>query len=82
MKLIKPDLHLYFAEMSEIGIWIKNDYDNANTYEEILNLFHKWIAIAEETTNEVKKHWYTASANYIYSYFTNLSFETKKFKQL
>lgn len=81
-RIIKPDLRAYFAAMPIIGIWLNAEYEKANTFEEIANLFHKWQDEADKTSNPLKRHWLRASSNYIYSFFTNRSFETKKFQQL
>ena len=79
---IKPDLRLYFLQMPAVGIWMMHHYNSANTRESIIDLFHKWMNIAESTNNEVKKQCYLSAAKYIYSFFTNLSFDSKKFQVL
>lgn len=80
--IIKPDLRFYFAGIPQIGIWMEREWNNAKTFEDIANLFHKWNKNAEETDNMIHKNMLIGSANYIYSYFTNKSFETKKFEQI
>ena len=79
---IKPDLCLYFAQMPLIGMFMKSDYEKANTREAVIDLFHRWMNIAEITSNEVKAQCYYSAARYIYSFFTNLSFDSKKFQEL
>lgn len=81
-RVMKPDLKMYFAAMPIIGIWLNKEYEKAQTFEEIANLFHKWQDEAENTTNPVKKEWLRASSNYIYSFFTGRSYECKKFQSL
>lgn len=41
-RVMKPDLKMYFAAMPIIGIWLYKEYEKAQTFEEIANLFHKW----------------------------------------
>lgn len=80
--VIKPDLKMYFAAMPFIGVWLYKEYEKAETFEEIADLFHKWQNEADSTTNPLKKQWLRASSNYIYTFFTGRSFECKKFQQL
>lgn len=74
---IKPDLTIYFSAMPIIGLWLKKDYDKANSRTELLALMHKWFSVSDATTNETKAKCYDASAKYIYSLLTGKSYESR-----
>lgn len=74
---VKPDLTVYFNAMPLIGQWIKAEYNQANSLDDLVSLFHRWIGVAESTINETKAECYRASAYYIYSLITNRSYESK-----
>jgi len=84
MKLIfmKPDLTIYFAAMPLIGIWLKSDYDKANTAEDLINLMHKWFNEAERTDNTTRAHAHQSVAQYLYTLLTGKSFESKGLETL
>lgn len=73
---IKPDLNLFFAAMPPIGIWLRMDYNRANSREDLAKLFHEWIEVAETTRNATREWCYTAGAYYLYSFLTNRSYES------
>ena len=75
-EILKPDLDIYFNHMSLIGLWLKAEYNDANTFEEILNLMHRWFDEAETATNIGRKSVFKASAYYLYSFLTGKSFES------
>lgn len=79
---IKPDLKMYFAAMPIIGVMLNEEYKQANTIEQLADLFYRWKDREEASTNPLEVQWLKAASNYIYSYFTNRSFETKKYESL
>lgn len=81
-KVMKPDLKLYFDAMPLVGIWMNEEYNKANSFEEIANLFHKWLNDADTTDNPVKELWCRSAAHFIYTFFTQRSFESTNFKEL
>lgn len=75
---IKPDLSIYFCSMPPLtSLWLRFDYDGANTKEELLSVMHLWLNEAERTTNEIKKNCYESSARYLYTLLTGKSYESK-----
>ncbi|MGB0896868.1 MAG: hypothetical protein ACPGRW_06070 [Flavobacteriaceae bacterium] len=74
---LKPDLTMYFAQMPLIGMWLKADYEKAETLEDMTALCHKWNNEAERTTNPIRKTHFQASANFIYTLITGQSYESK-----
>lgn len=74
---IKPDLSMYFAQMPFIGKYMEQDYNNANTVQEMTDLCHKWNNEAEISKNLVRKTHYQAGANFLYTLLTGKSFESK-----
>lgn len=73
---IKPDLSMYFKAMPLIGIWLNADYNEADTIDEMVSLVHKWLTIAETTTNPVKKQWYEIAAHNLYSIITKKTYQS------
>ena len=74
---VKPDLSLFFAGLPIIGIYLKNEYNQANTWTECVNIFHSWSNIADKTTNLVKKQCYTKGASLLYQLLTGKTFESR-----
>lgn len=74
---IKPDLRMFFSQMPLVGMWIEHDYNKAETLDDMIGLFHKWIEEAETTDNSVRKSCYLSSAYYLYSWISGKSYESK-----
>lgn len=76
VKIIKPDLTVYFNAMPYIGRYMAYDYENANSYNELIMLFHKWMNESEMSKNMIRKRHFKAAAHYIYALITKRSFES------
>lgn len=74
---MKPNLDTYFDNMPLIGMYLKAEYNNANTNEQLLNLMHKWYDEAERTTNQVRETTYFSCACYLYSHLSSKSYQSK-----
>ena len=68
MKTFK--LNTYFAAIPKDGSFLKEDYENANTPEELLDLAHFWFNKIENEKSQIKKAWYSSAAHYLYSFLT------------
>lgn len=69
-KYIKPDLRKCFNAIPEIGSLLNDDYDKANTFEQLALLVHKWLNTSDDTENKIKKHWYKIAAYNLFSILT------------
>lgn len=77
MKL-KPDLTFFFASMTGANsIYMRYDYDNANSEEELTHVLYKWMDEAENTDNPVRKQNYTAGFHFLFAFLTGHSFDSK-----
>jgi len=76
MKTFK--LNTYFAAIPKDGSFLKEDYENANTPEELLDLAHFWFNKIENEKSQVKKAWYSSAAHYLYSFLTGEPHDSKK----
>lgn len=75
--MFKPDLNIYFNAMPFIGIYLKAEYDKVTDIDQMTALMHKWFSDAENTKNEVKRIHIQASAQFLYTYLTGKSYESK-----
>lgn len=73
---IKPDLKMYFDAMP-IRVWLNADYDKANTPQQLADVVHKWLGIAENTKDELKKHCYEIAAYNLYSILTKRTYQSQ-----
>ena len=75
-KIIKPDLTTYFNAMPFIGRYMAYDYDRANTLNDLIWLFHKWMDESEASINTMRKIHFKSGAYYIYSFLSGKSYES------
>ena len=71
-------LNMYFAAIPKDGSFLKEDYENANTPEELLDLAHSWFNKIENEKSQIKKAWYSSAAHYLYSFLTGEPHDRKK----
>ena len=74
----KPDLTFFFSAMPGANsIWMRHDYENANSEEELTHVVYKWMDEAEDTNNPIRKQNYTAGFHFLFSLLTGRSFDSK-----
>ena len=73
----KPDLTFFFSAMPGANsIWMRFDYENANSEEELTHVLYKWMDEAEEANNPIRKQNHTALP-LPFSFLTGHSFDSK-----
>lgn len=78
MKALKPDLTFFFDALPGLNsLWMKFDYENANSREELTHIAYKWLNEAENTNNEVRKHNYTVGFHFLFAFLTGKSYDSK-----
>jgi hypothetical protein len=75
--MFKPDLNIYFSAMPLIGMYLKAEYEKVRNIDQMTALMHKWFNDAENTNNDVKRIHIQASAQFLYTYLTGKSYESK-----
>ena len=74
-KFYKPDLNL--PKFPLINLWIDFDYQNVQSFDELVDFTYRCIDKADESDNPVRKQAYFRVAAYLYSLITGISIESK-----
>jgi len=75
MLFIKPTVKL--TKLPLINVWLQAEYDKIKTRGELIEFVFDKLQEVENTTNPVRREAIKAIAFLLYSYLTNLSYESK-----
>lgn len=73
---IKPDLDIYLLSIPIVGVGLLREYDEAKTYEEIIEWVFRVLKKSDDGHNEYIKKLYLVIFEALYSVFTNRSYSS------